>query len=331
MSITREDAATAAGPRCSVLARESGEPLTATAPVAQAWLVIEQPGAWGRAALLDSRLPAGVGERLVARSEGSGTTVLLARRPGRSTDEGTAGPARRFWIAHTAPGGVRMRSGTVDDVAVLADIDLRAVARGELPPLGTRSTAPLLLVCGNAKRDACCALFGRALAASAAAEIGDDVVWESSHLGGHRFAPTSLLLPWGVVHGALDHAGAVDLVARAREGRLRLEGYRGRTALRRWLQAAETAVREAEDVDGIDVLDVLRVTPFGRPAPAPVGTPAAEPTAPVEAEVRHADGRAWRVVVERVELAERPESCGKGPVPGHVWVAGQPRPAPSWR
>ena len=34
MSVTREDAGTAAGPRCSVLARESGEPLAATAPVA---------------------------------------------------------------------------------------------------------------------------------------------------------------------------------------------------------------------------------------------------------------------------------------------------------
>ncbi len=265
-------------------------------------------------------------------SEGTGTTVLLARKPGRAAAPVDAGPARRFWLAHTTPGGVRMRSGVVDDVRDLLELDLRATARGELPPLGRKTTEPLLLVCANAKRDACCALLGRPLAAELAADPAlADVVWESSHLGGHRFAPTSLLLPWGTSYGRVDHSGISAALEEARAGRASLMGYRGRTALRRWLQAAEIAVREAEGVDGIDDLSVLRVTPSGMVVPAPVGTPKAAAPEPAEAEVRHADGRAWRVTVTRSVIPPRPESCGGELVAGESYATSWPVALPPWR
>ncbi|MBV9923283.1 MAG: hypothetical protein JOY78_20875 [Pseudonocardia sp.] len=53
---------------------------------------------------------------------------------------------------------------------------------------------PLLLVCTHGRRDRCCALDGRALV-RALVEAGEPDVWECSHLSGHRFAPTALVLP----------------------------------------------------------------------------------------------------------------------------------------
>jgi hypothetical protein len=61
-----------------------------------------------------------------------------------------------------------------------------------------------VLVCTHGRRDACCGTLGTRLA-SALPELGAGVrVWRTSHTGGHRFAPTALLLPEGTLWAYLD-------------------------------------------------------------------------------------------------------------------------------
>ena len=57
-------------------------------------------------------------------------------------------------------------------------------------------------MCTNGRRDRCCALLGRPLAAEIVA-AGHSEVWEVTHLGGHRFSPTMLVLPHGYAYGRL--------------------------------------------------------------------------------------------------------------------------------
>ena len=57
---------------------------------------------------------------------------------------------------------------------------------------------PQLLVCTNGTRDTCCARLGRPVAAAAARRFPDQV-WEVTHTSGHRFAPTTVLLPSGAL------------------------------------------------------------------------------------------------------------------------------------
>lgn len=317
--------------RCSVLSAD--EPLAGTAPRARAWLVLEQPGPYGFRALTESHLPEPVRASLGAVPKESRTTVLLARPVGRHADAGEHDGRRRFWFAHVAPGGVRMRSGVLPDTELvrpdLIDV-LDSAARGELPPWGTTSTEPLLLVCTNAKRDVCCALNGRPVAAALAADPRyADRVLEVSHLGGHRFSPTALLLPWGHAFGRLDVDSARAVLDGAAEGRIGAPvHHRGRTAASQPVQAASIAVRLAEGVDGVDDIDALRVV-GDRAVPAGLRWQGEDGVADVE--VRHVDGRAWRVMVHRRTLEPaRPESCGKAPVEPHVWVADPPVATAPW-
>ncbi|HEY5696257.1 MAG TPA: hypothetical protein VIT01_02020, partial [Acidimicrobiales bacterium] len=63
-----------------------------TASRHRGWLLIEQPGAWGRNALLESKLPAEVAEAIDERRRDAGVRVLLIRRgPGPSSSD------RRRW------------------------------------------------------------------------------------------------------------------------------------------------------------------------------------------------------------------------------------------
>lgn len=319
--------------RCSVVSARLGEPMPGTAPLARAWLVLEQPGPYGRVALTESHLPAAVGAALSRAVEGTRTSVLLARTTGRHADDHEATTSRRFWFAHSAPGGVRMRSGVLQDSVLLRpDLPevLREAGNGQLPPWGTKDDAPLLLVCTNSRRDRCCAIEGLPLAEGLAAGPHAGRVLEVNHLGGHRFAPTAMLLPHGNVFGRLDLGSATEVLDAAADGRIgAMHLLRGRTSAPPAAQSAAIAVRLAESIDGLDDLDVLRRV--GEHA-APVPLSFAPEDGVADLEVRHVDGRSWSVRVRRTvaELPDRAESCGKAAVAVASWVAEEPVPGMRW-
>ena len=317
--------------RCS--ARSQDEPLVGSAPRASAWLVLEQAGPYGFRALTESHLPQLVSDALGALPKDSGTTVLLARRVGHHADAHENNGYRRFWFAHAHPGGVRMRAGILDDNDLLKpDLArvLAAAADGPLPPWGTTTADPLLLICTNARRDICCALNGRPVAEALAADPAyAHRVLEVSHLGGHRFSPTALLLPWGHAFGRIDAPSARTILDAADAGRLApLAHHRGRTSAAHPGQVAAHAVRALEGIDGLDDIDALRLV--GSRA-VPMGLRWEGEDGVADVEVRHRDGRAWHVVVRRSTLTPaRPESCGKEPAEPHVWLAEQPVATTGW-
>ncbi|MEU3100124.1 sucrase ferredoxin [Streptomyces griseoflavus] len=285
---------------CSTVARELDEPVAGTAATARTWLLLEQPGPWGAKALTSSHLDPALGRALEAAAKGTGVRIALVRRAGRHADSGV--PAlRRVYVAHTVPGNVWLHTTTLTDPGRLLGLDFAALGRGEPGTFdavlggAVHEGDPLALVCTNGKRDRCCALLGRPLAAELAAS-GVEGVWEVTHLGGHRFAPTVLVLPYGYAYGRAEAHAVKEVLHGAQEGRIVVEGCRGRSAWERPGQAAELAVRRAVGEYGAAALDV-------------VTTEGAAPRWTVT--VAHADGRRWRVeVAQGASLPPRPESCG---------------------
>jgi hypothetical protein len=312
---------------CSVESASVGEQLAGTAPFARAWIVIEQPGPWGREAVAESKLPPPVRENL-ARAKAAGVSVVLARHPDRPERAGFG--EVNVWVARVAAGGMLLRHGLMADLTPLAAWDLDRLAAGSLPALGSVTQEPLLLVCTHGRRDRCCAVHGRALLTSLLETATPEQrrrVWECSHVGGHRFAPVTVSLPSGAVHGRLDDTAAAQVLAALDHGRVVVDNLRGRSGFLPPCQAAAGAVRRLESIDGVDDLDVLAIVD-GRAVPPAAGLPADGVT---EAEVRHRDGRAWRVDLTVATLPElRAESCGAEPGPVRYWTAQAPRPVTPW-
>src|SRR5829696_5330630 len=73
--------------RCSVQALARGDSVVATAAPATRWVLIEQPGPWGREALAESRFDQEVAPRLAARARAENVRLLLVRRPGERLAE----------------------------------------------------------------------------------------------------------------------------------------------------------------------------------------------------------------------------------------------------
>jgi hypothetical protein len=281
---------------CATLSLELSEPLAATAATAATWLLVEQAGPWGAKALTESHLDSELGRALDLAAAGTGVRVALIRRPGRHADC-LPGARHEVIVAHTAPGRSWIRRETVADPAELLRLDFAALGSGHHNDFGIEHAGgPIALVCTNGRRDRCCALLGRPLAAELAA-AGHSEVWEVTHLGGHRFSPTMLVLPYGYAYGRLTGTAAKDVLASTAAGHMVPEWSRGRSFWDRPGQAAEQAVRE---LTGETLAEVLTVD---QPSRAGDGWLVA---------VRHDDGRAWEVeVVEGVSEPARPESCGK--------------------
>jgi hypothetical protein len=259
--------------RCAEIARTLDEPMIGTAPPTRRWLCLERPGAWP-ADISQERDPAV--RALLARAAKAGFKPLLIR----GTEGGPERP--RVVLTDTVPG----RSvTTVLDGARLDDVPL---PEPDHPLPGDPVTGPLFLICTHEQRDPCCGVDGRALVRALA---GPDV-FEASHLGGHRFAPTALVLPTGYVYGRLDPRAAAEIRAAAE---VIIDRCRGRSTWTPRGQVAEIAVREATGLRSPDAVVV-------------------DDDSGDAVHLHTSTGERWVVDVESVEVdATRPASCGARP------------------
>lgn len=298
-------------PRCSDGSAAAGEQLAGSAPGALGWVALEQNGPWGVRAFTQSHLPVDVGRGIEERAAAHRLRPALVRRPGRHADDPRSASPRTVLVAHSVVGRTWLLEGAVEDPAGLLDLDWAALAAGDVEavrrslPGSVRSERSHLLVCTNGTRDLCCAAKGRPLALGVA-DVLPDQVWEVTHTGGHRFAPTAALVPAGTLHGRLDVPAATAVLRASERGETVLAGHRGRTALEPAAQVADLYVRALVDERDLDALRVAVVTS------------ADEHT--WECDVSHRDGRRWRVEVASVPTdAERSESCGKSTTALRRW------------
>ena len=240
--------------RCSVQALTRGDSLIATASPAQRWLLIEQPGPWGREALLQSRFDATVAPPLARRSRAEGVRLLLVRRPGdRLADSG-----RRWAYADSRPGREGLWWSVRESDADLLDVPWDG-------SLGEPTRTPTYLVCTHGGHDACCALRGRPLARNLPVR-GPTDVWECSHVGGDRFAANVLVLPHGFSYGQVPGDGA-DLVAAHERQQVALPWLRGRAGMAAPVQAAQHHARLQFGLLGVDDLAPVGVRRLAAPGP----------------------------------------------------------------
>ncbi|HEY1822246.1 MAG TPA: sucrase ferredoxin [Trebonia sp.] len=202
---------------------EGTQPALGTAPeAARSWLLIEHDGPWPEEAA-DAALPGALAE-LAARAGEHGVRVQLIRRPGRRPIRAEEPPA--VFVGWTAGSSPWLRRGDGTAVAGLS-ARLAGLAEGSVPAFGSPVTAPLYLVCAHGRRDVCCARLGGPLARELAA-VRPAQVWETTHVGGHRYAANLVILPHGLYYGPVDPDSATAAIAAYDRGEVIPGRYRGR-------------------------------------------------------------------------------------------------------
>ncbi len=233
-------------PRCAQICRALSEPLAGTAPAAaRGWLLVEHPGPWP-AFGMPADLPVAVA-RFAERALKYGVRTQLIRRPDRSGRQ----PARLRVLIAGGPPQARWFEERVDvgdegaDTlgAALEALDPARFADAPPPGFGTPAP-PALLVCTHGRREVCCAAYGRPVARVLAERFGD-AVWETTHVGGDRFAASLVALPSGAYFGRLDSVDAPRVAEAALAGLIEPDQFRGTAGLSPSAQAAECFLRRA--------------------------------------------------------------------------------------
>lgn len=274
---------------CSELCQASGEPMLGTAVEVDVWLLLEYTPTWKPKALENNGLAQRTRDwiaRTLAAVAGSGrkARAQFIRRPELDTEDitlfvGEDGTLKRF------------RGRGYDDIQRLAlgSADFEEVSEVQY------------FVCTNGQRDLCCARYGLPAYAELRTLVGGRT-WQTTHLGGHRFAPNVLALPQGAIYGRVFPEEVPRFVKTIEAGALAIPHLRGRSAYSAEAQVAETrvegvgrlvAVRDGavtfETATGLATVDVQpAATPYeviascGRTAPEavfplqPVGRPRLE-------------------------------------------------------
>jgi hypothetical protein len=237
---------------CCDYSRQAGEQLFATATEVKVWLLLEHNGVWGAKAFEESDLPEHIkvwlNEQLAAIP---GSRMQLIRQ-----DRGRS--ATTFYVALSREKDPVLYEFDLTSYDDLLALNIPAVVAGDSAYQTHINPEPVFAVCTNGKRDISCARYG-ALVYPRMAQHAGYAVWQTIHIGGHRFAATCICLPYGVIYGRIPPERAIEVVEETRRGRIVLDLYRGRSSYPPVAQAAdyylrlETGIR---DLSGLQLVDV---------------------------------------------------------------------------
>jgi len=235
---------------CSALSRQRVEPRYGTATAGDVWLLLEYPSWWSKNAFADSALPAAVKERLHAALANIPNSRLLLIK-----QASVRRPQLKLFVARTRERNPFIAEFDYEDYAQLLQLDIEAAAAGRAPA-AARSSAPLFLVCTHGRRDKCCAKFGYPLYKHLRAR-GVTSVWQSTHVGGDRFAANLVCFPDGLFYAHVTEHDERAIIEAYGARRIVLTHYRGRACYSQPVQAAEYFVRAESGVIGLDELRLL--------------------------------------------------------------------------
>ena len=225
---------------CSVLSLEAGEPLFGTAVHNDIWLLLEYDGPWGEKATTDNDLPVEVQawlESQAAATMGHGRVQFIKQERERPRNYLT------FYVAQAREIEPRMFRFQLADYTDLLKIDMAALLAGDGAYDEQRQFEPLYLVCTNGRRDRCCALFGLEVYYSLQ-HVARDEVWQTTHVGGHRFAANVLTFPDGTYYGRVHTGNAARFYEARQRGEVALPYLRGRSCYEEVVQAADYFLRQ---------------------------------------------------------------------------------------
>lgn len=224
--------------RCAVVSRDEGLHPLGSAGSYRGFLLVDWPLPWpskleeapGITPIVAALKGTGIRLQGVVPGPGATRRAALYVRP---AGDGFAGYRR---VERRSEAGSDHRSLVALALGLLASADDVAAAPVPSPSSpGADAAVGDLLVCTHGRRDVCCGSFGTTLAVELLADT--DIakagyqVGRTSHTGGHRFAPTAVLLPEATMWAFVD----ADLLSRVvrRDGPVEavLDNYRGSTGV----------------------------------------------------------------------------------------------------
>ena len=224
---------------CADRSRELCEPMLGTAPPVDAWLMLEHDALWQAKALKDNALPQDVSDWILRSEQALGARHGVVRT--QFIKQRRAGAERVTVMICT--GGV-LRRRCFEDHESLVSWRVNVDDMEEV-------VSPQYFVCTNGRRDRCCSKFGLPAYRALREAVGERA-WETTHTGGHRFAPNVVALPQEALYGRVLPEEIPEFARSVDAGELYLKCLRGRASLPKVAQVAEPSVNGARQLVSVE-------------------------------------------------------------------------------
>ncbi len=218
----------------------ANEEMYGTAPRVDVWFLLEYRGHWSGKAFKDSKIPKAVKSFLNKELKAIPNSRLQLIKKHKNSDE-----RLKFYLAVSDETKPRLYEFELNDYEDLLSLKIRKVLKSKKHMSDER----IFIVCTNGEYDTCCGKFGMPVYLDIAEGKYGSRTWETTHLGGHRFASTFVCLPHGLFYGRVREGRvAEELMEQYEAGRVNLSSYRGRSCHNSEVQAAEYYLRKETDI-----------------------------------------------------------------------------------
>jgi hypothetical protein len=223
---------------CAQLSHESGEHLIGSAPNHSIYVLIECPQPWAPNALDSKAIPLDLKAIIQEIQQvNSGVRFLLFSgvcNPSSRSFEAPQNTVRVMMFRQAEPlsHGYRKRELELDSIHDVAPLLEHYLTEAGLAVDCQDSDTQDIFVCTHGSHDRCCAKFGypfyrQAIAIASQLQLSNTRIWQVSHIGGHRFAPTIATFPDGRYYGALDAISLTAILQRTGDIQCLKRVYRG--------------------------------------------------------------------------------------------------------
>ena len=228
---------------CYESSLNSNEKMYGTAPRVDVWFLLEYRGHWSTKAFKDSKIPKAVKSFLNKQLKAVPNSRLQLIKKHKNTDEHL-----KFYLAVSDETNPRLYEFELENYEELLSLDIKKILKSKKH----MSDEKIFIICTNGEHDTCCGKFGMPVYLDIAESKYGSRTWETTHIGGHRFASTFVCLPHGLVYGRLrDGKVAEDLMKQYEDGKVHLPCYRGRSCHSNETQAAEYYLRKETGITEI--------------------------------------------------------------------------------
>jgi hypothetical protein len=215
---------------CAMMSRQLGEDLIGTAPTFPTYVLIECPYPWAAREFDSKAVPAALK-----------TLIEQIKQPIRFLlFKGESSEQTRVMIFRRSQGRYRKRQFQLDSIEQVAPLIQFYLSETDLEIDCEDSTEQDIFICTHGSHDKCCAKFGYPFYRQASSLASN--VWQVSHIGGHRFAPTIVTFPDGRYYGQLDVESFSAIVHRCGSICHLEQVYRGSGLLPKQVQVMERAI-----------------------------------------------------------------------------------------
>ena len=224
---------------CSVLNKKSGEPLAGSAPFAKYFVFISWPKKFWQFEALEAKggFPKGLKTWMKENSKVFGKiSIRLANRRGLNNEE------VEIFIYPSKYHYTKIKPNKILEV-----LDSHFQQETTNQNFVKQIKNDQIFICTHGRHDKCCAKFGQKLADKMRLHVFKKKlpveIWESSHIGGHRFAATLIDFPSGYSYGRLTPEEIPNFFEYRKKGKLYASAYRGSVFLTELEKVAEAHVQ----------------------------------------------------------------------------------------